>query len=89
MATQHDQALGDLARLTELGRRARRKDRVGTVCALGLVAYGIWPLGAWHALPTLVGLLWLLVISEGPAYRLADEVDLLEQKLAERLAESR
>ena len=77
----------EMKRRVEDGRRYLRKDPRGVLFALGLVAFGAWPLGFWHAAALVGGLVWAFCISEGTTHRLADELDLLEGKLAARLAE--
>ena len=77
----------EIKRRAEEGRRYLRKDGSRVLFALGLVAFGAWPLGFWHAAALVGGLVWAFCISEGTAHRLADELDLLEGKLAARPAE--
>jgi len=92
MVADHDRVLGDfheeMQRRLDAARRNKRKDLLGLVLAFGLIGFGVWPLGVWHALAILAGIYWAHVISEGPAYRLADELDLLEQKLVARFAQA-
>ena len=59
---------------------------LGLIPALALLWYAIQPLGldVWHQLAFFAGLIWLLNIAESPAYDLADEIDLLEEKLVKR-----
>jgi hypothetical protein len=65
----------------------RKKDASQLLPALALVVFGVWPLGLWHAAALVGGLVWMFCISEEVTLRLADDVDLLEEKIVARLAE--
>ena len=68
-------------------RRNFRKDAPQVLIAFGLVLFGAWPLGFWHAVAPVGGSVWAVCIAEEQASRVAADVDLLEEKLVARLAE--
>jgi len=88
---EEDWVLGDyyeeMKRRRALARRNRYWSIIGLACALGLIWWGIQPLGLnlWHQVALLAGLVWLCIIAEGPAEQLADEMDLLEKKIVSEL----
>jgi hypothetical protein len=91
MDSDHKKVLGSYAdemdrRRNNAGRNLRR-NTPKLLAALCLVLFGAWPLGFWHAAALVGGLVWAICIAEEQTHRLADDVDLLEEKLAGRLAE--
>ena len=63
-----------------------KKDTRQLLPALALVVFGVWPLGLWHVAALVVGLGWMFFVSGEVTFRLADDVDLLEEKLVARFA---
>ena len=84
---EEDWVLGDfndeMRRRRTLAHRNRYWAIFSMAFALGLIWYGIQPLGlgSWHQVALISGMVWLCFISEAPAERLADEMDLLEKKI--------
>jgi len=80
---------GEMARRLKAGRHRKQKALVGIIIALALLWYAIQPIGldVWHQLALFAGVIGLLLITESPAYQLADEMDILEKKVVERLKE--
>jgi hypothetical protein len=76
-----------MKRRRDNARRNLRKDAPQALVAFGLVLFGAWPLGFWHAAALVGGVVWAVCIAEEPASRVADDVDLLEERLVARLAE--
>jgi hypothetical protein len=91
MSSDRDKVLGDYAgemkRRREDARVNRKKDASQLLPALALVVFGVWPLGFWHAAALVGGLVWMFCVSDEVTFRLADDVDLLEEKLVAQLAQ--
>ena len=74
----------------EMNRRRKNaarffeEDRWSVIAAAGLLFFGVWPLGFWHALAVVAGVAWALCIVEDVAARVADEVDSLEDRVVAR-----
>lgn len=93
MEVEHDkdQVLGDfheeMARRSKVGRIRQRKAVIGMIISLAFLWYAIQPIGLdiWHQMALFAGVIGLLLITENPAYQLADEMDLLERNIVERL----
>ena len=77
----------EMKRRREDARMNRKKDAIQLLPALALVVFGVWPLGFWHVAALVVGLVWMFFVSDEVTFRLADDVDLLEEKLVARFAE--
>jgi hypothetical protein len=91
MNSDHEKVLGSYAdemdrRRANAGRNLRR-DAPQLLAALCLVLFGVWPLGFWHAAALVGGLVWAVCIAEEQASRVADDIDLLEEKIVARFAE--
>jgi len=77
----------EMARRSKVGRYRQVKALIGIILALALLWYAIQPIGLdlWHQIALFASVIWLLMVASSPAYELADEMDLLEKKIVERL----
>ena len=94
MNTEEPRVLGSFN--DEMNRRRKNavrffeEDRWQLLAALGLLFLGVWPLGFWHALAVVAGVVWALYIVEEVTARVAvSEVDLLEDRIVARLEQMR
>ena len=91
MDSERERVLGDytqeMTRRRENARMNLKRDKRQLLPALALVVFGVWPLGFWHGAALVVGLVWVFFVSDEVMFRLADDVDLLEEKLVTRFAE--
>ena len=91
MDSERERVLGDytqeMTRRRENARMNLKRDKRQLLPALALVVFGVWPLGLWHGAALVVGLVWVFFVSDEVTFRLADDVDLLEEKLVARFAE--
>jgi uncharacterized membrane protein YiaA len=89
MNTEEPRVLGSFN--AEMNRRRQNaahffeEDRWSVIAAAGLLFFGVWPLGFWHALAVVAGVAWGLCIAEEQSARVADEVDRLEDRIVARL----
>lgn len=90
---EKDRVLGDfheeMVRRLKVGRQRRWRALSGLAVSLAILWYAIQPIGldAWHQIALFVSVIGLLMVTENPAYQLADEMDLLERKIVKRLRE--
>ena len=77
----------EMARRLALGEKGKRKAVVGSIVAFLLIGFGLWPLGIWRMGAVIAGLMLAYWIYEEPVERLADEIDLLEEKIVARFTE--
>jgi hypothetical protein len=90
MNTEEPRVLGSFN--DEMNRRRKNavrffeEDRWQLLAALGLLLFGVWPLGFWRALAVVVSVVWALYIVEEVTARVAvSEVDRLEDRVVARL----
>jgi hypothetical protein len=79
----------EMSRRIEARKRSRIKSAIGVCISVGLVWFAILPLGLefWHQVAFLGGIILMIFVSEGATLQLADEVDLLEHRIAIRMQE--
>jgi hypothetical protein len=76
----------EMNRRRENAARFLKEERWQFLAALGLLFFGVWPLGFWHALAVVVSVVWALYIVEEVTARVAvSEVDRLEDRIVARL----